>query len=202
MGRLLMSFSLVALGAGCQHAPTSETFTKTDFQPIGRIDFRGFGAAFADDQVVGPNVNVSRRADGSWTGRIRDSIVDVNVYSAAVRGSGLTASWDEAPGGVIIHSVCYGQILRIEVNEELLKLRTSANAHPMGRPVMVPGMGPIYNEGALPGSGPPDFRPTNSFTLLRLDREHFQGDFRLSGAAAVLHPPEPQFALAMIGAFD
>lgn len=203
MRRWLRLCAFLALCSGCEHIlgiPPSQD--PSDFHPLGRIDFRGFSAAFSEDRVVGPNVSLSRRNDGSWTGRIRDSVIDVNVRTDGVRGSGLLASWEESATGVTVHSECYGQILHLEVNDQIMKLRTSSGARELGRPVMVPGLGPVYNEGALPGSGPPSFRPTTSFTLQRLDREHFQGDFTLSGVASELHPPEPQFALAMIGAFD
>lgn len=200
------AFALGLACAGCQ--PGAQTAgPPREFVALGRVDFRNFSAAFSDDRVVGPAIDVSRRGDGSWAGRIRGAVVDVNVYRGAVRGSGLTASWEETPDGVVVDSSCYGHLLHVAVNGQAFAVRSAGRAAPSGgQTVNVPGLGPVSSgEGAGMGLAPADEVPTggaNSFTLQRVGPNEFQGGLKLEGQAAQARPPETQFALMLIGAFD
>jgi hypothetical protein len=186
---LLVQWVIAALvsftAAGCATGGAAEG-PPEEYKSIGGIAYGEHGATFSNDAVKSPHLNASRRRDGSWGGRFLTGAIgpagampiDANVYTNSLKGVDLTASWEETPTGVVVTAQVQGRILRFEVDDQKVLVRTATRG----------GMG-----GA----------PPLSFTLPRVDKETFgRGDFKLTGVASDLHPPEPQFALAMIAAFD
>jgi hypothetical protein len=192
----------VALVAGlgaCAHGADApaDNGSSGEFQALGEIAFRDHSASFDDNRVVGPNINVSRRSDGSWGGVAGgigqsgsgSSPIDVSVNGTRLTGVDLTLSWEETPKGVSITGQFQGRIMRFEVSDTQVVVRSGGYG--------ALNAGDINRQGNTGASSP------FSVTLPRVDQEHFgNGNFILSGKASDLHPPEPQFALAMLGAFD
>jgi len=167
-------WSLLLLGACATAAPLSGA-APAPFEATGGFAYRGSGASFSGDRVVSPDIEVSKRSDGSWAGRIGGEVFDVNVRNSGMRGASTLVTWDETPTGVIIDGMLNGVVMHFEVDDKRVLVRTGGGVTHQGTP--------------------------RSFTLGRLDHEHFQSGFELRGLAAELHPPEPQFALALTGAF-
>ena len=154
----------------CLRGPASTTASaEDDFTPTGEVQFRQRSAAFNDTRVVGPNVNLSQRADGSWGGRMLGEPVDVNQYVDSIGGVGFNLTMHPSPEGQVVTGQWHGEIIRIELHETTVMVRTGKESFTL----------PSYGRG----------------------RYGSEGQFRLSGQAALASPPFPQFAFAMVGAF-
>ena len=161
---------LFALLTGCATmAPLPET--QTEFVPTGEITLSSMGAAFDSVRVRKPNVNLTKRADGSWGGVLGTSGIDVSVTPKRVTGVGLTLVLEESGGekGTIITGQWQGNIVRFEFGPDQALIRTSKFNATMAR------------------SSPTTFGP--------------RGELQLKGEAALAEPPWPQFALALLAAF-
>ena len=176
---------LAAVVAGCQHTPSSRgaSSAPSSFEPEGRIvvggGLQGPSSAFSADRVVGPAINLGVQPDGHWTGWIRDVPVSLVVAGDRLSGPELTLSIREHDDGVEVNGVWTGGVaqgrqISIWVSPKELFVRD-----PYVRPV-------IYLEGV--GQG-------------RYGTGRYGGAVELQGLAAVPHPPQPQFALALLGAF-
>jgi hypothetical protein len=128
-------------------------------------------------------------------------IIDVNVYGNRVRGSGLTASWEETPTGLKIYGQVNGRLVEFEVSDTNVRIRSDSGGSPVGN---ADGFASTVSGpyGPVDTSGLRSSRPPTSYTLRRLTLDTFQAGFTFGGKAAEVHPPEPQFLLMMIGAFD
>ncbi len=175
----LVSASVVALAA-CQHTGPYGGGSGVP-QEEGRVlvhgGLRGPSASFTVDRVIGPTINMARNADGHWVGWIRNVSLNLTVDGGEVSSPSLTMSIQELPDGVEINGLWAAKYLGNSISmrvtpKELYVRRGSVHA------VWLEGIG----EGSY-GTG------------------HYGNSVELKGAAAQLHPPEPQFALALLGAF-
>lgn len=123
-----VALALALAAAGCKStgevAPEPGAVPAGEFKPLGEIRFRSGSASFDESRVVGPHVNVSRRADGSWAGNLMEGTVDVSVYPDRVVGVGLTLAIERKSDTNIITGQYQGRILRFEVGAEQLLIRT------------------------------------------------------------------------------
>ncbi len=92
--RILAPLAGLALAcAGASHPPYPLTPVpgeppREPFVATGEVLTRDRSAAFDDWRVVGPNVNLTRRPDGSWAGSLAGENVDVRPQDGALVGSG------------------------------------------------------------------------------------------------------------------
>jgi hypothetical protein len=165
---LLMMGMIGWLHVGCQHA-TTVPGQPSDDQPTGGILFRGGSASFNATRVFGPQVNLSRRSDGSWGGSLYDQAIDISVRGNAIAGAYEKLNIEELPNGVIVNGLWHEQMLRFEVTTDQFLART----------------------------------PRTSLTFQKSGDGVYgpYSDLKLTGEAAQLHPPMPQFALALVATF-
>jgi hypothetical protein len=170
-----MNRSLILCGAllftGCALFPQPLPETNTDFVPTGEISMRSSGAAFDAVRVRKPNVNLSKRTDGSWGGVMNGQAIDVSVTPDKISGVNLTLKLEESggPKGTVITGQFQGKIVRFEIGPETALIRTPAHSVTLTR------------------SSPNTFGG--------------RGELEFKGDAALAEPPWPQFALAMMAAF-
>jgi hypothetical protein len=181
---------IVAVGAlslslaGCKHAaPESLAAAPAPEADVeGRIIVRGIlngpSVSFSADQVVGPRINLGRQSDGSWGGMLRDRMVTLTVEPGTVSSPTLTLHIQNIAQGVEVRGTWITPGPRDDV-----EIRVSPDELYLREPYVEPA---VYLEAIGEGhygSG-------------------IYGDaVELVGAAARLHPPEPQFALGLLGAF-
>ena len=167
---------LCAALTGCATMqPLPETLT--EYKPTGEITLQRLGASFDSVRVRNPNVNLTKRADGSWggtfggAGTVGTVGIDVSVTPKRVTGVGILLVLEESGGekGTIITGQWRGDMVRFEFGPEKALIRTSRYSSTLDR------------------SGP------NSFGA--------RGELELKGEAALPEPPWPQFALALLAAF-
>ena len=166
----VLAGSLCLLLTGCATmAPLPET--QTEFVPTGEISMAMMSASFDAVRVRKANVNLTKRADGSWGGVLGSVGVDASVTPTRVTGVGLTLVLEESGGekGTIITGQWQGKIVRFELDAHRALIRT-----------------PKFNA-TLNRSSP------NTFGA--------RGELQLKGEAALAEPPWPQFALALLAAF-
>jgi hypothetical protein len=175
----LVSASIVALTA-CQHtAPYGAESGAPEAE--GRVVvhgvLRGPSAWFNAERVVGPTINMGRVADGRWVGWIGRVPLNLTVADGRVSSASLTMDIRELPDGVEINGLWADAYLRNSISirvtpKELYVRERSVHA------VWLEGTG----EGSY-GTG------------------LYGNSVELKGAAAQLHPPQPQFALVLLAAF-
>ena len=167
---LLLLCSGLLLGA-CALFPQPLPETTTEFVATGEVSLHLAGAAFDAVRVRKPNVNLSKRSDGSWGGVMSGQAIDVSVTPNRLSGVNLTLKLEESggPKGTVITGQFHGDIVRFEIGPEQAVIRTSNHSTTLTR------------------SGPNTFGP--------------RGELELKGEAALPEPPWPQFALAMLAAF-
>jgi hypothetical protein len=119
---------------GCKTAEPVPEALSDKFTATGEIAYQGVGASFDQNRVVGPLVNLTRRTDGSWGGRLRDEPMDVSVYAARVTGVNFTMAWEpSADGGTAITGQWNGGIMRFETSGDTLLIRTPRHSLTMNR---------------------------------------------------------------------
>src|SRR5690606_40048486 len=65
-----------------------------EFQATGEVlSTRGTSVAFNDDRILGPEINLTRRTDGSWAGTINDTLVDIRVKEGNLHGIHIDLHW-------------------------------------------------------------------------------------------------------------
>jgi hypothetical protein len=73
-----------------------------DFQATGEVFFdaqsAGTSVAFSDFRMVGPRVNMTRAADGTWRGNIGDREMIVKVQPGRITGDGVDLFVVKKPG--------------------------------------------------------------------------------------------------------
>lgn len=125
---LFLTLVAGALSFACQHGSPADTTPKV-FNKKGGIVFLGGSAAWDEDEVVGPLVSMSRRSDGSWGGRINNEIIDVNVYSGRLGGSGMTMKWREENGKLVISGAYRDRPYRFEVMPDHVAVRMPSRSY-------------------------------------------------------------------------
>lgn len=157
---------------GCQMAQVVPEASLA-YVPAGEIQYLDSGATFDAVRVRNPRCNLSKRTDGSWGGSLGNQPIDASVTPKRMSGVGLTLSLEEeSETGTVITGQWQGRIVRFEVGPEKALIRT----------------------------------PTRSLTLNRTGPTTFTygalGELQLKGEASNPIPPWPEFALAMLCAFD
>lgn len=174
----------ILLTAGCatsQSFDAGDTFD-TSFQPTGEIVFSGprrrTGAAFDGRRVVGPGLNVHRNGDGSWSGFLQGRAVQLTWSPGRLDGASLSLAVEQGEAGLELRGHWSAQR-----SSEQIYLRVSAED--------------FFARGAT---------GTPSVFLKRKGPGRYGGEFngdyevQLRGDALLPRPPEPQFALALLGA--
>ncbi len=175
-------FLTLACAPATRGRMTSDDVVPDSFEPLGEIIFatpsRRTITAFDDSKVIGPGVSLTRNSDGSWSGWLQGRAVQLEAHSGRVDGATLSLNIEERDdGGVEIRG--HWSVNR---KSEQLYLRVTP--------------GELFARGS-----------TGSQSLFLKARGvsryggEFFGDYavELNGAAALPHPREPQFALALLG---
>lgn len=168
--RRALTILALSFFAGCVTAqPLPET--ETEFVPTGEILLGSKGAAFDAVRVRKPNVNLTKRSDGSWGGVLAGTGIDVSVTPKRVTGVGITLVLEESGGekGTVITGQWQGKTVRFEIGPEQALIRTGTFSTTLTR------------------SGP------NTFGA--------RGELELKGEAGLPEPPWPQMGLALLAAF-
>lgn len=181
--RSILAAPLVFLSlAACHRTGVVPSETDRSFISTGRIlvrgPIRGPSASFDANRVIGPAINVSRRSDGTWAGWIRDRAVNLHLKGNEIGDASVTLRIQELPDGVEVR----GLWIQAPRSQDI-SIRVTATEFYAREPHVRP---PIYLESAeAPG---------------HYGRGAFANAVELVGEAALPHPPEPQFALALLGA--
>ena len=165
----------------------SRTYDQEDtlagpFQPTGEVTFSGprrrSSVAFDDRRVIGPGLNVHRNRDGSWSGFVQGRAVQLDASPGRLDGATLSLAIEEGESGLEIRGHWSAQR-----GSEQIYLRISGQE--------------FFARGA---TGTPSL-----FLKLKSAGRYggeFNGDYQveLRGDALLDHPPQPQTALALLGA--
>ena len=165
----LLAASVLLLTCCVTAQPLPETLT--DYVPTGEVLLGAMGATFDSVRVRKPNVNLTKRADGSWGGVLGSSGLDCSVTPNRVTGVGLTLVLEESGGekGTLITGQWQGKPVRFELGPERAVIRAGKFSSTLER------------------SGPTTYGS--------------RGELQLKGEAALADPPWPQLALALLAAF-
>lgn len=172
--RFAVLVTLPLLLAGCLSAVLpGEVAGAEAFSPDGGVlvDLDGAvsaSATFDENRVVGPHINVSRRADGSWAGTLKGQAVSVSKNGSHITGSQMSLDVKQDENRINVGGVAGNSTLRISITHKQLEVKT----------------------------------PQYSITIRRTGYDTFGvSRVQLTGLAAQPNPPQPQMALAMLGAF-
>lgn len=101
------------------------------FQPSGEVfSSLGSSVAFNDERILGPEINLTRRADGTWAGTINGTLVDIRVKEGNLHGIHIDLNWQPIEGGFKAQGLIGQRIVRVQVDEKWLEVqngRTSAS---------------------------------------------------------------------------
>lgn len=187
MFKKIIAVSAVAIGlAGCYRwVPGEDVSAEGQPDPDGRVlvhgGLTGPSVSFYADRVVGPTINMSRQRDGTWAGWIHDRAIFLKAVPGHISSSSLTMDIRDLPEGV--------EMSGLWVNGHEIRNQISMRVTPKELFVRQPfARTQVYLEAS--GKGPGSY-----------GTGIFGESVELKGAAALPHPPQPQFALAMLGAF-
>jgi len=170
----VMLVSLLSLSA-CALPQTVPEALSTEYSPSGNIQLFNSGASFDAVRVRSPYANISKRTDGTWAGTLRETFIDVSVTDTHVRGANmLLTRGDSTAGHYVVTGQVNGRIVRFELDQEKAMIRTTT------------------------------FSTTLTPRTLQADAAAYggQSELQLRGQAALIDPPWPQMALALVAAFD
>ncbi|WP_248342562.1 hypothetical protein [Anaeromyxobacter paludicola] len=156
-----------------------------EWRPTGEVQFIASGSAsgsasFDDARVVGPLVNMTRRADGTWAGDLKRHDYDLRLEQDHLHGTNFDVWVTTKDGHTEIRGLVEGKRISVEIDEKSLSGRYGACSLDMPRkePGLFQGeVGCVYRKGVLPTTG--------------------RAGVRLSGSAAAVPPPPAQLALAL-----
>ncbi len=186
MSRSIAAAALVAALAapGASRAQAARAFEATgelSFHAQGTV---GAGAAFDEDRVVGPNVDVARRDDGFWVGELLGLNVSLSVASDRISGPNVDLHVVKEKNEVVaIRGSFFGRRVYLEFGPKTLSGRMGACSVDLAR--KIPGT--YAGDVGCTSTNPRDIFPLTARATLRL-----------SGQAAEKAPPQPQFALALM----
>ncbi len=186
MGHGMRTLSSTLLLAGALFASRALA-QEPAFQPQGEVRFystggMGSGASFDDTRIVGPDVNLTRREDGSWAGDIAGQ--DVNLVGGESRLSGpqVNLTFKQKSGKTDVEGLFYGQRVRISIDPKKLKGRYGSCSFDLSRgrgpPVYRGDVGCLHEGQRLPSAG--------------------KAGVELIGEAAGEKPPAVQLGLALV----
>ena len=147
---------------GCQHTPSKNDLP---FNPTGEV-FSTIGSArFDSDRVIGPNINLEKRADGSWAGRLYENFLDLNEYENRVGGVDLTMQRLPLEKGEAYAGQWQGQFFRIDLGEKGIQVRTATRSFSLPKRARGQyGQGQLTLTGQAADDAPPF--PQFAFALL------------------------------------
>jgi hypothetical protein len=122
---------------------------------------------------------MTRSADGHWVGWIRGVALNLAVAGGQISSPSLTMSIEELPDGIEISGL-WTQALAFR---NQISIRVTPSELYVREPFVNP---PVYLEGIGEGS---------------YGTGLFGNSVELKGTASQVHPPQPQFALALLAAF-
>lgn len=94
------------------------------FQPTGEVlSTRGTSVAFNDDRILGPEINLTRRPDGTWAGTINDTLVDIRVRDGGLHGIHMDLHWEPIAGGFKAQGLIGERIVRVQLDEKWLEVQ-------------------------------------------------------------------------------
>lgn len=130
--RIVSRLAIAGLVLGLSSCATTDGAQGTsDFQPTGEvISSLGSSVAFNDDRILGPEINLTRRTDGTWAGTINDTLVDIRVKEGNLHGIHIDLHWESTDGGFKAQGLIGQRIIRVQVDEKWLEVqngRTSAS---------------------------------------------------------------------------
>src|SRR5260370_31701810 len=104
VGKIAAAAVVCVVMWGCQHGASSvDSGSEGLSQPAGRIlVLRGPSVSFYEDRVIGPTINMTRNADGTWNGWIRNRAMNLSVTPGQVSSPTLTMNIEDLPQGVEI----------------------------------------------------------------------------------------------------
>jgi opacity protein-like surface antigen len=180
--RALTSAALAAtlLAAGAAAAQ------ETPFEPTGEVRLLGYGsvgtgASFDDTRVVGPNVNLTRREDGTWGGDLAGQNVDLHFQGEnRLMGPNVNITYSTRDGTTLVEGLFYGRRVRVEMGKKKLQGRLGACSLDLSRRNVQTFFGDVGCSNPQRGLG-----TAGKATLTLL------------GVAASANPPLPQLALAL-----
>jgi hypothetical protein len=176
IGALLSAAAISCAGAGAQipiafaPAPPAGQVVPAEYVPNGEVAVMGAnGATFDDWRVVGPRVNLTRRADGTWAGSILGEDVLLTPGEGTLSG----------PGGNL-NFVRWGKDVLVQgsLGRRQFQIRFQ------------PGPGYPYSGGGILCLGGPK--------SVDCTEARSQGNVMLRGQAAIPDAPMPQFGLALL----
>ncbi|HLT28667.1 MAG TPA: hypothetical protein VK013_01390 [Myxococcaceae bacterium] len=95
-----------------------------EFQATGEVlSTRGTSVAFNDDRILGPEINLTRRTDGSWAGTINDTLVDIRVKEGNLHGIHIDLHWKPVEGGFRAQGLIGQRIVRVQVDGKWLEVQ-------------------------------------------------------------------------------
>jgi hypothetical protein len=162
-----------------------------EFNASGELFFltqggAGTSAAFGGSRVVGPNVNLSRRDDGSWAGDFAGHSVILSAMTDGLTGTGVELHVEARGDTTTIRGIVFEQRVSLELTPKRIAGRAGPNCS-----LDLARHAPGVFEGQLGCIAPAQSRLSGG-TVTR-------ATLHLAGDAAAISRPMPQFALALVG---
>lgn len=159
---------------GCVLPQVVPEAQNTEFVAKGEVRAHARSASFDSVRVRSPQMNITKRTDGSWGGTFDGRAIDVSVEGDNIRGANMTLTRsDSTKDKLVITGQFEGRIYRFELDANQALVRTPNTS------ITYPGR-VISERQTSYGPG---------------------GDLVLIGEAGAESPPWPQFAFAMMAAF-
>jgi hypothetical protein len=154
------------------------------FEAMGEIRFHAAGgynsgASFDQDRIVGPNVNLTRREDGSWAGDLVGQDLSLHLEANRLTGPNVSLAFTQKGSKIEVEGIFFNRRVRLALDPKRLKGRFGACSLDLVRKGSAyrGDMGCSRGE-RLPASG--------------------KAAVQLMGEAAGAQPPVPQLGLALI----
>jgi hypothetical protein len=166
---LVGTLAVAGASVGCATTGVGEVqseFIKTG-EVIVSLGRQNGSAAFDANRVVGPQVNLSRRSDGSWGGQLNGEFYSFTLSPGRLSSANFVLNYEETASGLTMKGHIQGRMFRFEVDNEQLLMHTGD-----GRALTLPRMsdelfgsdGKVRLEGEAGSQNPP--MPQLAFALL------------------------------------
>jgi hypothetical protein len=171
--------------AGVLVVPAAAAGQDAPYEPTGEVRLAGggvgSGASFDMDRIVGPDVNLTRRDDGSWGGDLGGQDLDLQPIKDGLQAPNVTLKFSSRDGKTRIEGLYFGVRVRFDIDRKKLEGRFGGCSM------------------ALQRKGPPVYRGEMGCLLAgeRLPRTS-QVSLELIGEAGAVPPPLPQFMFALL----
>lgn len=156
------------------------------FEATGELRFHGYGsigtsAAFDDQRLVGPTVNLTRREDGTWGGDLAGQDMDLTVTATRVSGPNVNLILTRKGDRVDVEGLFFNTRFRVTLDAKRLTGRFGDCSFDMTR----------RRDGSFNGDVG-CLRRGATFPVAA------KATLTFLGQAADASPPQPQFALALL----